>query len=99
MKCVVVLLVAAHAIICSAYGPAYGYGVPVASQPIVYTSPTYHPSYVSPYAYTSPALSHSSFSHTQTHPAAYVKPVSSNKCWLKLGQIKLQLLHQISMRK
>lgn len=82
MKCVVVLLIAIHAIICSglvhhtnAYGPVYGYGVPVQSQPLVYTSPQYHGSYVGPYAYSSPAVSHS-YSHTQTHPVAYVKPVS-----------------------
>lgn len=80
MKCVVVLWIAIHAISgvvhhASAYAP--GYGVPVHSQPIVYTSPTYHGSYqhVGPYAYTSPAVSHS-YSHTQTHPVAYVRPVS-----------------------
>lgn len=85
MKCVVVLLIATVAIICggfvshaSAYGPVYGgYGVPVQSQPLVYTSPSYHGSYVGPYAYTSPAVSHSYSHHTQTHPVAYVKPVSA----------------------
>lgn len=79
MKCVVVLLIAIHAIVCSGvvshYG-SYGYGVPITSQPIVFASPSYHGSYnVGPYAYTSPAVSHS-YSHTQTHPVAYVKPVS-----------------------
>lgn len=82
MKCVVVLLIAIHAITCGgvythagAYGSVYGYGVPVQSQPLVYTSPQYHGSYVGPYAYSSPAVSHS-YSHTQTHPVAYVRPVS-----------------------
>lgn len=98
MKCVVVLLIAFNAIICggvvshsSVYGPVLGYGVPVQSQPIVYTSPTYHGSYVGPYAYTSPAVSHS-YSHTQTHPVAYVKPVSIfHLQWLimKMGSDKL----------
>lgn len=87
MKCVVVLLVTVHAIICSgtvhpAYNPVFEYDVPVASQPIVYASP-YHPApYVGSYGsygsygvHTTPAVSHS-YSQTQTHPVAYVKPVS-----------------------
>lgn len=78
MKSVVILLIAIYAIICSAtvhptaFNPVFEYDVPVASQPIVYPA---RPAYVQSYGYSSPAVSHS-YSHSQTHPAAYVKPVS-----------------------
>lgn len=83
MRCVVVLLIALQAIICcgilqsSAFNPVFEYDVPVASQPIVYASPTVHAGpYIGSYAvHTTPAVSHT-FSQTQTHPVAYVKPVS-----------------------
>lgn len=83
MKCVVVLLIAAQAIICSgtvspAYNPVFEYDVPVASQPLVYAPAAHHTPYGSYGSYavhTTPAVSHS-FSQTQTHPVAYVKPVS-----------------------
>lgn len=84
MKCVVILLIAAHAILCSGtaqpspYSPYYGYGVPVASQPIVYggSAVTTAGPYVGSYAVHSPAVSHSYSTHTQTHPVSYVRPVS-----------------------
>lgn len=87
MKCVVVLLIAAQAIICSgtvspAYNPVFEYDVPVASQPLVYAPAAPHTPYGGTYGsygsyavHTTPAVSHS-FSQTQTHPVAYVKPVS-----------------------
>lgn len=98
MKCVVVFLIA-HAIICSgtvhpAYNPVFEYDVPVASQPLVYASPSVHPgpyvgSYGSYAVHTTPAVSHS-FSQTQTHPVSYVKPVSIS--------IELELLSLIIFR-
>lgn len=77
MKSVVILLIAIYAssatVHPTAYNPVFEYDVPVASQPIVYQA---RPAYVQSYGYSSPAVSHS-YSHSQTHPAAYVKPVSS----------------------
>lgn len=80
-----VFLIAAQAIICSGisnavYNPVFEYDVPVASQPIVYASPgVHHSPYVGSYGsyavHTTPAVSHT-YSQTQTHPVAYVKPVS-----------------------
>lgn len=81
MKCVVILLIAICAIICSAtvhptaYNPVFEYDVPVASQPIAYP----RPAYVRSYGYASPAVSHSYSSHTQTHPAT---SVSSFICFM-----------------
>lgn len=61
----------------SAYHPVFEYDVPVASQPIVYTAPSVPtgPYYGSYAVHTTPAVSHT-YSQTQTHPVAYVKPVS-----------------------
>lgn len=92
MKFVIFLLIALPAIQCEpepvvavtpqpvyGYNYGYGYGVPVASQPIYYGSPVQTrvvPPYAGTYAvHTSPAVSHT-FSQTQTHPVAYVRPVS-----------------------
>lgn len=78
MKCVLIFLIAVHAIICSAtvhptpYNPVFEYDVPVASQPIVYPA---RPAYYKSYGYSSPAVSHS-YSHSQTHPTAYGSHVS-----------------------
>lgn len=86
MKCLIVIWIALQAIICccahvhpvvpSAYHPVFEYDVPVASQQIVYAAPgintgQYYGSYG---VHTTPAVSHT-FSQTQTHPIAYVKPV------------------------
>lgn len=84
MNCVIILLLAVGAVICSplittsAYNPVFEYDVPVA-QPVIY-APTVHARVANPYAgayaiHTTPAVSHS-FSQTQTHPVSYVKPVS-----------------------
>lgn len=77
------LLFALQCIICSAivqhsaYHPVFEYDVPVASQPIVYAAPAVQtgPYYGSYSVHRTPAVSHT-FSQTQTHPVAYVKPVS-----------------------
>lgn len=82
MRCIVITLIAVHAIICNAsvhhtaYHPVFEYDVPVASQPIVYAPSTVHPGqYYGTYAvHTSPAVSHT-YSQTQTHPVSYVKHV------------------------
>lgn len=82
MKCFVLIWFALQAITCgahvhpSAYHPVFEYDVPVASQPIVYGAPGAHtgPYYGSYAVHTTPAVSHT-FSQTQTHPVAYVKPV------------------------
>lgn len=84
MNCVIIILLAVGAIKCeplistTAYNPVFEYDVPVA-QPVIY-APTFHGRIANPYVgayavHTSPAVSHS-FSQTQTHPVAYVKPVS-----------------------
>lgn len=81
-----VFLFALQCIICSAivpqsaYHPVFEYDVPVASQPIVYAAPAvptgpYYGSYGSYAVHRTPAVSHT-YSQTQTHPVAYVKPVS-----------------------
>ncbi|XP_055309939.1 putative uncharacterized protein DDB_G0277255 isoform X2 [Sitodiplosis mosellana] len=81
MRCIVVFFFTLQCIICSAivhqsaYNPVFEYDVPVASQPIVYTAPTVQtgPYYGSYSVHTTPAVSHT-YSQTQTHPVAYVKP-------------------------
>lgn len=81
MKFIVVLLITLQCIICSAiqysaYHPVFEYDVPVASQPLAYTNPVQSGPYYGSYAvHTTPAVSHT-YSQTQTHPIAYVKPVS-----------------------
>lgn len=86
MRCVVLLLITIQCMICSAiiqhsaYHPVFEYDVPVASQPIVYAAPphavqTANPYYGSYAVHTTPAVSHT-YSQTQTHPVAYIKPVS-----------------------
>lgn len=72
LQCIICSATAQH----SAYHPVFEYDVPVA-QPIVYTAPPVPtgPYYGSYTVHTTPAVSQT-YSQTQTHPIAYVKPVS-----------------------